>query len=73
MIGIINFGYGNIQSITNALNDSGIKSKVLSESKEVKNFDKLILPGVGSFKTCFEKLVEYGWKSEIQNHIDKKN
>ena len=73
MIGIINFGYGNIQSITNALNDSGIKSKVLSESKEVKNFDKLILPGVGSFKTCFEKLVEYGWKSEIQNHIAKKN
>ena len=70
MIGIINFGYGNIQSIINALNDAEIKSKVLSESTEVQKYEKLILPGVGSFKTCFEKLVEYGWKSEILEYID---
>tara|TARA_Y100001958_G_C21155491_1_gene490639 strand:+ start:36 stop:647 length:612 start_codon:yes stop_codon:yes gene_type:complete len=70
MIGIINFGYGNIQSIINALNDAEIKSKVLSKSTEVQKFEKLILPGVGSFKTCFEKLVEYGWKSEILEYID---
>ncbi len=70
MIGIINFGYGNIQSIINALNDAEIKSKVLSKSTEVQKFKKLILPGVGSFKTCFEKLVEYGWKSEILEYID---
>ena len=67
MIGIINFGYGNIQSIINALNEAEIKSKVLSESTEVKKYEKLILPGVGSFKTCFEKLVEYGWKSKFLN------
>ena len=71
MIGIINFGYGNIQSIINALNEAEIKSKVLSESTEVQKYEKLILPGVGSFKTCFEKLVEYGWKSEILEYIDK--
>ena len=71
MIGIINFGYGNIQSIINALNDAEIKSKVLSKSSEIKKFEKLILPGVGSFKTCFEKLEKYGWKSEILEYIDK--
>lgn len=71
MIGIINFGYGNIQSITNALNESEINNTVISYSNEVKKFKKLILPGVGSFKTCFEKLVEYGWKSEILEHVDK--
>ena len=71
MIGIINFGYGNIQSITNALNESEINNTVISQSNEVKKFKKLILPGVGSFKTCFEKLVEYGWKSEILEHVDK--
>ena len=71
MIGIINFGYGNIQSIINALNDAEIKSKVLSKSTEIKKFEKLILPGVGSFKTCFEKLEKYGWKSEILEYIDK--
>ena len=71
MIGIINFGYGNIQSIINALNDAEIKSKVLSKSTEIKKFEKLILPGVGSFKTCFEKLEKYGWNSEILEYIDK--
>ena len=71
MIGIINFGYGNIQSIINALNDAEIKSKVLSKSTEIKKFEKLILPGVGSFKTCFDKLEKYGWKSEILEYIDK--
>ena len=28
MIGIINFGYGNIQSIINALNDAEIKRSI---------------------------------------------
>ena len=71
MIGIINFGYGNIQSIINAFNSAELKSKVLSKSSDVKNFQKLILPGVGSFKTCFEKLEKYGWRSEILEHVDK--
>ena len=71
MLGIINFGYGNIQSIINALNTAELSSKVLTKSSEVKNFQKLILPGVGSFKTCYEKLVEYGWRSEILEHVDK--
>ena len=33
MIGIINFGYGNIQSIINALNDAEIKSKVENKTE----------------------------------------
>ena len=71
MIGIINFGYGNIQSIINALSNIEVESKVITKCQDIKKFNKIILPGVGSFKTCYQELVNTGWKSEILNYVNK--
>ena len=71
MIGIINFGYGNIQSIINALDEIEVGSKVIKNPKDILKFSKIILPGVGSFKTCFQELVKMGWKHEIHEYLNK--
>ena len=44
MIGIIDYGAGNIFSISNALKK--IKNKIISQEKDFEDCRKLIIPGV---------------------------
>jgi glutamine amidotransferase len=53
-ITLVDYGLGNIQSIFNSFINIGIKIKVSSDYKEIKNSDKIILPGVGSFNYAIE-------------------
>lgn len=50
MIGILNYGCGNLGSIENMLDYLGIKNTIISDPDDLKKADKLILPGVGSFE-----------------------
>ena len=53
---IIDYGMGNIGSIQNMLKYLGADSIVTSDKKEIKNADKLILPGVGHFKSAMDNI-----------------
>lgn len=47
---IVDYGMGNIQSITSAIKYLGVDNVLLSDSYEtLSSADKIILPGVGSF------------------------
>lgn len=58
MITIVNYKMGNIRSIVNALDYLGIPSQVTSSPKEILASEKLILPGVGSFRVAMANLHE---------------
>lgn len=60
MIGIVDYGLGNIHSVVNALNFLGIKSNLESKPENLKNYEKLILPGVGAFGDAMERLKNSG-------------
>ncbi|PKM53987.1 MAG: imidazole glycerol phosphate synthase subunit HisH [Firmicutes bacterium HGW-Firmicutes-5] len=60
MIGIIDYGMGNLQSVSNALKYIGVEHFTSSDNEVLKNADKLILPGVGAFKDAIERLREKG-------------
>jgi len=49
MIGIVDYGLGNLSAFKNAYNFLGIPCEIISNLSEVKNCSHLILPGVGSF------------------------
>jgi len=49
MIGIINYGLGNIQAIVTVYKRLNIDCKVITQAHQCKEADKYILPGVGSF------------------------
>ena len=49
MIGLINLGNSNIQSVINALDCLEIEYFVTDNYKDLKKCNKIILPGVGSF------------------------
>ena len=64
-LAIVDYGMGNIKSITSTLNFLGIDDILLTSNyDELKYADKLILPGVGSFAKAMSKIIE--------NKIDKK-
>ena len=49
MIGIINYGMGNLRSVLKAIEFLGGSAGVYTEQSALDGCDKLILPGVGSY------------------------
>ncbi|MGN0796230.1 MAG: imidazole glycerol phosphate synthase subunit HisH [Christensenellales bacterium] len=69
MIAIIDYGVGNLFSITRSLSFLGIESKVTSEEKEIRNADRIILPGVGAFGDARKKLDEKGLSEVLTREV----
>lgn len=60
MVGIINYGLGNLGSIQNMLKVIGEKSLISFDMDELDKCDRFILPGVGAFDAGMNKLNESG-------------
>lgn len=56
MIVVIDYGMGNLRSVSKALEALGADVTVSSRPDEVARADKLILPGVGAFGAAMEEL-----------------
>ncbi|RYE53867.1 MAG: imidazole glycerol phosphate synthase subunit HisH [Sphingobacteriales bacterium] len=69
MIGIINYGMGNLASVRNALDHLSITCKIVSSPAELRDMDKIILPGVGAFGMAMENLDSTGFSEEIRELV----
>lgn len=67
MIAIVNYGLGNLGSISNMLKVIGVKSIITSNANEIISADKIILPGVGAFDAGMENLKQKGLNKIIKN------
>jgi glutamine amidotransferase len=56
MIVIIDYGLGNLGSVTNILKRLGIRNVISSDPEIINDARKLILPGVGAFDNGMENL-----------------
>lgn len=61
MIAIINYGVGNLFSLSSSLAALGIETVVTDDEAVIRGADKIILPGVGAFRDASEKLSEKGF------------
>ncbi len=57
---IVDYSCGNIDSVQSAVNYHGQTSVITKDSEVIKNAEKIILPGQGSFKTGVKNLKKYG-------------
>ena len=60
MIGIIDYGMGNLRSVQKAVEFLGGSAIISAERKELDKCGRLILPGVGSFAAGMENLERTG-------------
>lgn len=68
MIGIVDYGVGNLASVHNALSQLGFDAAVVAVPAAAADCERLILPGVGSFRKGMEALTERGWPSALKAH-----
>ncbi len=69
MIAVIDYGMGNIRSVSKALEAVGAQIKITQNSEDIKNARALVLPGVGAFRDCIENLSELGVLQTIKEEI----
>ncbi|MBI3096126.1 MAG: imidazole glycerol phosphate synthase subunit HisH [Rhodocyclales bacterium] len=56
MIGVVDYGSGNLLSVTNALAMVGADAQLCSTPEQLAGAERIILPGVGAFGNCLDNL-----------------
>ena len=72
MIGIIDYGVGNIKAFANIYKNLNIPFKIVKDISEFENITKLILPGVGSFDHAMTSLENSGMKEKLDELVLEK-
>lgn len=72
MIGIIDYGVGNIKAFANIYKNLNIPFKIVKDISEFENITKLILPGVGSFDHAMTSLENSGMREKLDELVLEK-
>ena len=71
MIAIIDYGVGNLFSLSSSVTAVGGDVIVTGDARVIRKADRLILPGVGAFGDAAAKLFQSGLDKVIKEEIDK--
>jgi glutamine amidotransferase len=69
MISIIDYGLGNIRAFLNVYERLNISASIATCADDLKDTEKLILPGVGAFDYAMGKLNKSGIREAIENFV----
>ena len=69
MIHIIDYGMGNLRSVSKGFERVGAEAKICTQPDELKHANHLVLPGVGAFRDAMQHLSESGFIDAIREHI----
>jgi len=69
MIVIVDYGLGNLTSIANMFRKFGGQVVISANHHEIEAAEKIILPGVGHFKTGMNNLVQTGLKNLLDRIV----
>jgi glutamine amidotransferase len=67
MIAIIDYGVGNLFSLSSSLKAIGAEAVVTRDEALIRAADKIILPGVGAFRDAAAKLAETGMDKVVKD------
>jgi glutamine amidotransferase len=70
MISVINYGLGNLQSLSNALTYLGHKHIVTYDLKIIEDSEIIVLPGVGNFGFAMNELIKKNLNKKIIKHVN---
>ena len=69
MIGLIDYGVGNIRAFANIYKQLDIPHKIASSVADLEGCTKVVLPGVGAFDHAMKKLHESGMKEKLDELV----
>ena len=68
-ISVIDYGLGNLFSVQKAFESCGATVKIISTPEEIKESDRIVLPGVGAFATGINTLLQLNLVDSIKEYI----
>lgn len=69
MIAIIDYGMGNLRSVSKAFEAVGHQAVVTRDVRVIGNASHVVLPGVGAFGDCMANIEQYGLVEPIRASI----
>ncbi|MBL7220791.1 MAG: imidazole glycerol phosphate synthase subunit HisH [Phycisphaerae bacterium] len=69
MIGIIDYGMGNIRSVHRALERAGAQAQFVTTADQLARVDKIVLPGVAAFEDAMAQLKSQGLLDPITRAV----
>ena len=72
MLGVIDYGAGNLRSVVNALDYIGVPNKIVCNANDIAASEALILPGVGAFGAALDELEKRGLKDAVTDAASEK-
>jgi len=68
-VAIIDYGVGNLRSVEKAFAANGCAAVMSSDEKVLRQAERLVLPGVGAFGACMNKLVARGFDELVRERV----
>jgi len=69
MIKIVDYGMGNLRSVQKAFERLGVEAAISTRPAELKDAQKLVLPGVGAFRDAIQELRRTELDKPVKDHI----
>lgn len=65
ILGIIDYQINNLKSLSSALDRLDISFEIIKNPSDIEKFERIIIPGVGSFAAGMKCLKDTGWDKSI--------
>ncbi|HQO35128.1 MAG TPA: imidazole glycerol phosphate synthase subunit HisH [bacterium] len=72
MIGIVDYGMGNLRSVESAFEAIGQETSVIRDPRELADVQAIVLPGVGAFGDGMKNLHETGFVDVLSDEVIRK-
>ena len=69
MIGIVDYGMGNLMSVFNAFQYLGASVMICNRPEQLKNAERIVIPGVGAIEQCILKLTQTGFADALNENV----
>lgn len=69
MIGVVDYGRGNLLSVVNALDYLGAECRLCPRPEDLADCERLILPGVGAFADAMDNLETRGLRAALDQEV----
>jgi glutamine amidotransferase len=68
-VAIIDYGVGNLRSVEKAFAATGCDAVVSGDERVLRAAERLVLPGVGAFRTCMSELHGRGFDELVRERV----
>lgn len=71
MIAIIDYGMGNLRSVSKGFEKVGVPAEITRDAAKIRAAEGVVLPGVGAFGRCMDNIVKYGLVEPIAEAVNR--